>query len=469
MLCKDRTAQNFSPRKESESKFLFDADNPRGEKNCRIFAVEAPAMNSSHATSLSWSPTNAYNYNPNNGNINNNNKTNNNYARCVRSEKEDSSALFSFESIFNSYTNCRKSKRGTMNALRFEENLEANLRELYSALNNKTYKPGRSVCFTVLNPKPREIFAADFRDRIVHHVIVSALESMFEPIFSENSFACRKQKGTHKAVKHLQRNMRKVMGGNCGRKRAYFLQLDISNFFMSIDKQILFSLIEKRVSGNTGWSDDFKHDLLWVSNKVIFHDPASNYTQKSPKWVSGLVPSHKSLVNVEKGKGLPIGNHTSQFFANVYLNELDQFIKKELKCRYYVRYVDDFILLSENKEELLGYFWKIKEFLETCLLLNLKNEATLLPVTNGIDFLGYVTKPWSIFVRKRVLHNFKEKLSIANKELLENNRFFFEKGSFEEKAFRSSFSSYLGHFKHADSFRLKQQVMKEFPFTKMCL
>jgi len=425
-------------------------------------------MNSSHTTSLSWSPTNAYNYNPNNGNINNNNKTNNNYARCVRSEKEEVPALFSFENIFNSYLNCRKSKRGTMNALRFEENLEANLRELYSALNNKTYNPGRSVCFTVLNPKPREIFAADFRDRIVHHVIVSALEKVFEPIFSENSFACRKGKGTHKAVRHLQRNMRKVMGSNSGRKRAYYLQLDIRNFFMSIDKRTLFSLIKVNALQDILGDKIFKEDLLWVCNKVIFHDPTTNYHQKSPKDISELVPSHKSLINVEKGKGLPIGNHTSQFFANVYLNELDQFVKRELKCKHYVRYVDDFILLSESKKELLTCFWKIKGFLENHLLLNLKNQVKLLPLTNGIDFLGYITKPWSIYVRKRVLHNFEEKLSNANKELSESNKFFYEKNSIEEKTFRSSFSAYLGHFKHANTFKLKQQTMKEFPFTKIC-
>jgi len=465
-FCSNRTAQNFFPRKESESKFLFDANNPSGEKNC--YYCKVLAMNGSHITSVLWSPTNAYNYNPNNGNINNNNKTNNNYARCVRSEKETPSALFSFENVFNSYTNCRKSKRGTINALKFEENLEANLRELYSALNNKTYEPGRSVCFTVLNPKPREIFAADFKDRIVHHVIVSALEKIYESIFSEDSFACRKQKGTHKAVRHLQRNMRKVTGSNCGRKRAYYLQLDIRNFFMSIDKSVLFSLIETKVSNYTSWNEEFKQDLLWITKKVIFHDPTINFVQKSSKKVSELVPQHKSLINVEKGKGLPIGNHTSQFFANVYLNELDQFAKKELNCKHYVRYVDDFILLSKSKEELLNWFWKIKEFLETHLLLNLKNEVKLLPITNGIDFLGYITKPWSIFIRKRVIANFKKRLSITNKELIENKIFFFEKNSPEEKTFRSSFSSYLGHFKHANNFKLKQQTIKEFPFTKLC-
>jgi retron-type reverse transcriptase len=352
--------------------------------------------------------------------------------------------------------------------LKFEENLEQNLQELYYSLNNKTYGPRRSVCFTVLKPKPREIFAADFRDRIVHHIIVGVLENIFEPSFSKDSFACRKNKGTHKAVKHLQRNTRKIIGGNAGRKRAYFLQLDIRNFFMSIDKQILFSIIENKVTNFSGWDNDFKRDLIWITKKLIFHDPASNFIQKSTKENSELVPTHKSLINVEKGKGLPIGNHTSQFFANVYLNELDQFVKNELKCNYYVRYVDDFILLSESKDELLNWFWRIKDFVETHLALNLKNKVNLLPISNGIDFLGYIIKPWSVFVRRRVLHNFKKRLLTADKELKEDKIFFFEKNSIEEMSFRSSFSSYLGHFKHANNFKLKQQVIKEFPFTKMC-
>jgi RNA-directed DNA polymerase len=360
-------------------------------------------MNSSHTTSNPSNPNNAYNLNSN-GNINNDNKDNdNNRARCVRFEKETPSALFSFQNIYNNYISCRKRKRNTVNALKFEENLEQNLQELYYSLNNKTYEPRRSVCFVVLKPKPREIFAADFRDRIVHHIIVGALGIIFESSFSKDSFACRKGKGTHKAVKHLQRNMRKVIGGNSGRKRAYFLQLDISNFFMRIDKQVLFSIIENKVNTFSGVDSDFKVDLFWITKKLIFHDPAINFIQKSTKAISELVPNHKSLINVEKGKGLPIGNHTSQFFANVYLNELDQFVKKELKCNYYVRYVDDFILLSESKEELLCWFWEIKDFVETHLLLNLKNKVNLLPISNCIDFLGYITRPWSVYVRKRVL------------------------------------------------------------------
>jgi hypothetical protein len=180
------------------------------------------------------------------------------------------------------------------------------------------------------------------------------------------------------------------------------------------------------------------------------------------------IPKHKSLFNTGKNKGLPIGNYSSQFFANIYLHELDFFVKNTLRVKHYVRYVDDFILLSKSKSFLLDCFFRILFFVKNNLLLDLKKESILLPISNGIDFLGYIIRPYSIYVRKRVLYNFKKKLLTANKELLENKQFFFEKGSFEEKAFRSSFCSYLGHFKHANNFKLKQQTMNEFSFTKIC-
>ena len=460
-------AQNFSLRKESElARFFLMRTTHVVKKTATTILVLA--MNSSHTTSVPAYPNNAYNLNTDNGNINNDNKTNdnNNYARCVRFEKETPSALFSFENIYTNYTQCRKRKRNTRNALTFEENLEVHLHELYIALQNKTYEPRRSVCFTVLQPKPREIFAADFQDRIVHHILVSALEELYEPAFSPDSFACRKGKGTHKAVKHLQRNMRKITCNNNGRKRAYFLQLDIQNFFMSIDKNTLFKLIENKVTNHEKWSPDFKHDVLWIASKIIFHDPTLKFITKSPRHISILVPNHKSLINVEKGKGLPIGNHTSQFFANVYLNELDQFVKKELACTHYVRYVDDFVLLSKSKEQLLNWFWNIREFTQNQLSLKLKNEAKLLPLTNGVNFLGYIVRPNCTYVRKRVLCNFKKRLSQATKELTENKMLYFEKNSLEEKAFRSSFNSYKGHFKHANNFKIHAQTMNEFPFTK---
>jgi hypothetical protein len=376
--------------------------------------------------------------------------------------------IFGFEEIYKAYEECRKGKRNTTNVLKFEKNLEENLLELHSSLTNKSYEPKRSVCFIVLKPKPREIFAADFRDRIVHHLLVKGLEKIFEKRFIFDSFACRKEKGTHKAVKRLKKFMQSYSNNQKTPNKAYFLQLDISNFFMSIDKGILFDLIEDRIKKSSEFSVLQKEELVYLSGKVIFFEPEKDFVKKSSECMWEKVPKHKSLFNTEKNKGLPIGNYSSQFFANVYLHELDFFVKNTLRVKHYVRYVDDFILLSESKDELLNWFWRIKDFVESNLALNLKNKVNLLPISNGIDFLGYIIKPWSVFVRRRVLHNFKKKLLTANKELLENKLFFFEKNSMEERSFRSSFSSYLGHFKHANNFKLKQQVIKEFPFTKMC-
>ncbi len=376
--------------------------------------------------------------------------------------------IFGFEKIYKAYEECRKGKRNTTNVLKFEKNLEENLLELHSSLNNKSYEPKRSVCFIVLKPKPREIFAADFRDRIVHHLLVKCLEKIFEKRFIFDSYACRKEKGTHKAVKRLKKFMQSYSNNQKTPNKAYFLQLDISNFFMSIDKEILFNLIEDRIKKSSEFSFSQKEELVFLSRKVIFFEPEKDFVKKSSEIMWEKVPKHKSLFNTEKDKGLPIGNYSSQFFANVYLHELDFFVKNTLSVKHYVRYVDDFILLSDSKDELLNWFWEIKDFVETHLLLNLKNKVNLLPITNGVDFLGYIIKPWSVFVRRRVLHNFKKRLLTASKELEENNCFFFEKGSMEEKSFCSSFSSYLGHFKHANNYRLKQQVIKEFSFTKLC-
>ena len=175
----------------------------------------------------------------NNGNDNNNNKNNSYYVRVVRGGKY---SLLSFESIFKAYLDCRKRKRGTVNALRFEFDLLNGLFSLALDIQKGKYRPSRSVCFITRTPKLREIFAADFRDRVVHHLVVRELEKQWEPRFIFDSYACRKNKGIHAAVNRLQQFMMKA---SCSQKKAaYFLQLDIRSFFMSIDKQILFTIFK---------------------------------------------------------------------------------------------------------------------------------------------------------------------------------------------------------------------------------
>ena len=247
--------------------------------------------------------------------------------------------IFSLENIHRQYLHCRRNKRNTINALRFEYNLEENLVRLQEELESQTYAPSRSVCFVLKQPKLREIFAADFRDRVVHHVLVNYMEKVWEPIFIYDSYACRKGKGTHRAVKRLQSFMRKVSRN--GSRRAYFIHLDIRGFFLHINKEVLYQIIAK-------WIRDEK--VLWLARTVIFHDCTKSFVLKGERSLLQKIPPHKTLFGTENKRGLPIGNLASQFFSNVYLNELDQFVKHHLKARYYVRYSDDFVLLHEEIE-----------------------------------------------------------------------------------------------------------------------
>ena len=316
-----------------------------------------------------WSSTeyanntnNAWNVNMNNGNVNNNNKTNNNYVWPVRGDN-DALRLFSFENIYRQYIKCRRNKRGTVNALRFEMNFEENLIDLQKELIDRTYYPSRSVCFMATKPKLREIFAADFRDRIVHHILVDYLERTWEKKFIFDSYACRKKKGIHLGVKRLQGFLRRVTRN--GSRGAYYVQLDIENFFMSIDKDILYPLIADKVRDER---------ILWLAKTLIYHDCTEDYVTKGDRGYLKKIAPQKSLFNTMGRKGLPIGNLTSQFFANVYLNELDQFVKHRLKCKYYLRYCDDFVMLFEERDKLLKWKAEVELFLADRLKLRLNKK-----------------------------------------------------------------------------------------------
>jgi len=355
------------------------------------------------------------------------------------------------QQIYKAYFDCRKSKRNTINALKFEFNLENNLHELLKELNNRTYNPARSVCFAVLEPTPREIFAADFKDRIVHHLLINEIGEIFEKKFIFDSCSCRKNKGTHFCIDRLKNFIKKITKNYT--KRTYYYQLDISGFFMSIDKQILYNLIESRIKKEKT-AKKWENKILWLSKKIIFNEPTENCIYKGNKNLLKLIPDRKSLFKAREGKGLPIGNYSSQFFANIYLNELDQFIKRKLKCKYYVRYVDDIILLSKSRKELRLWKNKIDIFLQKNLLLKLNPKKQIFQsVDKGVDFLGYFIKPKYNLVRKRVKKNLKRKLYFYKKLLNYNNP--------DDKLLKkilSSINSYYGHFKHANSFRLRKHL-----------
>jgi hypothetical protein len=358
--------------------------------------------------------------------------------------------LFAYENLYRHYLSCRRNKRNTHNALRFEARQELNLLELRDALEDRSYRPARSVCFVTHRPKLREIFAADFRARVVHHLLVGCLEEYWERVFIHDSYACRKGKGVHQAVKRLQRFLRQVTAN--GQRRAWYLQLDIRNYFMRIDKALLWRLLEPHIA------DD---DVRWLTHLLVFHDCTEEYVYKGLPGELERVPPHKTLVKTAPGKGLPIGNLNSQFFANVYLNVLDQFVKHQLKCRHYLRYCDDFVLLSPDREQLIEWRGRIEEHLCTRLLLELNpNRERLRPVSDGVDFLGYIVRRDYLLVRNRVVNNLRERLAAYEVELVGRGRYIHRYRFDEERldALHATLSSYLGHFRMADSHRLWDSV-----------
>ncbi len=352
--------------------------------------------------------------------------------------------IFSFGNIYKCYLKCRRNKRNTVNALKFEVAAGENILRLEQELRNKTYHPSRSLLFFVKKPKLREIFAANFRDRVVHHVLVGYLEPILEKIFIYDSYSCRKDRGTHKAVARLRGFIRKVSKN--GNTRAYYLQLDIKSFFINMDKDILFRLIKKRTNNK---------DILWLAETIIYHDCTKDYVLRDKGGLFNSIPRGKSLFGKGNIKGVPIGNLTSQFFANLYLNELDQFVKHRLKCRYYLRYMDDFVLLSTSEEQLRSWQKKIETFLEDELKLELNPRRTKLrPVSNGIDFLGYIVRRDYVLVRRRVVNNMDRKLKYFER----HGHTGLSRETIEH--LRNSVQSYLGHFKWANSYRLREKLSK---------
>ncbi len=366
--------------------------------------------------------------------------------------------VFSLENIYRQYLRCRKNKRNTINALRFEYNLEENLLKLQEELETQTYSPSRSVCFVLKQPKLREIFAADFRDRVVHHILVDYLEKFWEPIFIYDSYACRRGKGTQGGVKRLQRFTRKISRN--GTKRAYFIQLDIQGFFLHINKEVLYQIVAKRI-----WDEK----ILWLVREVIFHDCTIDAIFKGKRNLLQIIPVHKTLFNTENKRGLPIGNLSSQFFANVYLNELDQFVKHHLKARYYIRYCDDGVLLHEEKERLFEWRKRIGEFLHDRLRLTLNNKREKSSqISNGIDFLGYIVRPHYFLVRRRVVNRLKGKM-VQFQKRLSKHKSDYDFISYNPVVLENvlgTWHSYMAHLDMARTYRLKEMLLRRFSWLR---
>lgn len=317
-------------------------------------------------------------------------------------------ADFLFEDLAQAYFDCRKTKRTSDNALRFEIDLEYNLSALDAELRAGTYRPGRSICFVITHPKPREVWAAQFRDRVVHHLLYNHVSDRFHRRFIADSCACIPGRGTLYGAQRLESKVRSVTSN--WSKPAFYLKCDLANFFVSIDKQLLMRLLCRYI-----------HEPWWgyLTELILMHDPRSDYELRGPAQLLEKVPAHKRLADQPWNKGLPIGNLSSQFFANVYLNELDQFVKHQLRAPHYIRYVDDFVLLHEDPDQLNHWLRAIEEFLQNRLDAHLNPKKTILqPVDRGIDFVGQVIKPWHRTIRRKTLRHALHRTADVDSERL---------------------------------------------------
>ena len=317
-------------------------------------------------------------------------------------------ASFSFADLVRAYYDCRRSKRNTRSALAFEVRLERNLVNLYDELIAGEYMPGRSICFAITKPKPREVWAADFRDRIVHHALYNHAAPRAHSSFIADSCACIPGRGTLYAAQRLDKKIRSITQN--WSQPAHYLKCDLANFFVSIPKKVLARQLRDHIS-----------DPWWLNlaEIILFHDPREDFEIRGNRADLGRVPAHKRLSNQCADFGLPIGNLSSQFFANIFLNDLDQFVKHEIRARHYIRYVDDFVLLHESPQWLNAALTQITDFLPEQLGVEINPAKTILqPIDRGIDFVGHVIKPWRRSTRRRTVSHAIQKVKTTHPDNL---------------------------------------------------
>ena len=400
----------------------------------------------------------AWNVNFNNGNANWNDQDNNGFVRAVRAgECQDSVTL---RSLYAAWREARRGKRPSANQLDFDSRWLDRLLELHKALNADTWSPAPATCFIATHPKAREIHAPDFADRVVHHWLVPQLEAIYEPTFIYDAFSNRKGKGTHAAVERLKRFVRQVHSGQGG---GWYLQLDIRNFFNSIHRPTLYESLKERMR---------RHSVCLPVRRAVHtllrrSAADGNVIYRCSPEERATVPHYKRLENAAPGCGIAIGNLSSQFFANVYLNELDQFVKHELRVQRYVRYVDDFVLVHESRAQLMAWRDAIEQFLRDRLKLSLKPEQRLEQLNSGIDFLGYIVFPRHNLVRRRVVLHAREKLDTWKRCHVRRSRI---RATPEQiRQLRSLCASYAGHFSHANTRKLRAHFRERYPWLRVAL
>ncbi|MFH0984292.1 MAG: reverse transcriptase/maturase family protein [Candidatus Omnitrophota bacterium] len=319
--------------------------------------------------------------------------------------------------------------------------LEREMETLHRELAEKTYRHGKYRMFTIYDPKERNIAAAPFRDRVVHHAVHDVIEPFLDKTFIHDSYACRKDKGTHKAVDRAQSFLR---------ANRFCLHGDIKKYFPSMDHGILKKMLVKRTTDK---------DLLWLVNGIIDSAVAVNgltgarVSEFSSERVNGFNP--QTGVPANQPRGLPIGNLTSQFFANLYLNELDYFVKFELRCRYYLRYMDDFLVFANDKAELNEIKIKIRDFLKTRLALDLhEGKSQVYKTSGGVKFLGFRIYKDHRRLASDNVRRFRKRLKKFDFNL--------ENGTVSAEKISDSVRCWTAHSRYADTKGLRLRLFKGF-------
>ncbi|MCX6809710.1 MAG: reverse transcriptase domain-containing protein [Candidatus Berkelbacteria bacterium] len=356
--------------------------------------------------------------------------------------------IISLENLFTGFDEFKRDKQNKKDVLKFEWNLESNIVELHRELKYHNYKHGVYTKFIICDPKPRIIHKATVRDRVLHHAIFSVLNPLFEPCFISHSFSCRVGKGTHKGVETLTKILRQVSQN--GTRPCFALKCDVKKFFASVDHSILLGIIKRKIK------DD---EAIWLLWEIIESFPSASQIEPLDKLgiyerENTFCPRQESLFAKH---GLPIGNLTSQLFANIYLNEFDYFIKHELRIKNYLRYTDDFVIVGRSEGELLELLPKIEEFLSTKLKLSLHpNKVEIRKYRRGVDFLGYVVLHKHIKLRTKTSRRIFKKL----KKRIEQ----YKSGIISKNTLVQSLNSYLGVLSHADSYKLCNELENSFWF-----
>lgn len=366
-----------------------------------------------------------------------------------------------FEDVLRAYHCSRDNKRNTISQLKFEINLEENIIVLANELRAGHYVVGNSVCFMIEDPVQREIFAADFRDRVVHHLIYNYISPIFEKHFINDSYSCRVGRGTLFGIKRLDHHIRSCSSNY--KKETYVLKLDIQGYFMNINRELLYIKIRKVLDRHP-----VAFDRVFVNNicrEIAYNEPIINCRVKgNPSDWQGL-PKSKSLFHTSPGCGIPIGNLTSQLFSNVYLNDFDHFMKRTLGLKHYGRYVDDFYVVHNDKEYLKAIIPEIGEYLESELgLLLHPNKIVLQGISKGVKFLGAFVKPYCITLdkrtRKKIFLFYERAERLKDKQAVSTNMSERELA----ESYRATINSYLGLLSHYKSHTLKQKLMMKYQF-----